>query len=51
MMAERTMGCWLFRGKTLIFKESVERPALFLFSKVSNSRRLVPDITAVRYNL
>ena len=24
------MGCWLFRGETLIFKESVERPALFL---------------------
>ena len=23
------MGCWLFRGETLIFKESVERPALF----------------------
>ena len=23
------MGCWLFRGETLIFKESVERPTLF----------------------
>ena len=23
------MGCWLFRGEILIFKESVERPALF----------------------
>ena len=23
------MGCWLFRGETLMFKESVERPALF----------------------
>ena len=23
------MGYWLFRGETLIFKESVERPALF----------------------
>ena len=28
------MGCWLFRGKTLIFKESVERPALFYFKGI-----------------
>ena len=35
----------------MIFLESVEIPALFLFLKVSNSRRLVPDITVVCYEL
>lgn len=33
----------------MIFLESVERPALFLFLKVSNSRRLDMGMKAVGY--